>query len=278
VKIFIGYFLGHYISSQGNKEFKIYSDDRDYDSLIEYLKNKNINAERIASIKQMKNKNNFVHKPLDYILMFLNRLTAIQKISFAVIAFAFISGIIAVLPAPVMAPVFDTPIRDGVARARIVSRLNQEGIKTSVAADGLVQVADENTARRARAILIREDLIPTGADPWAIFDRERWTIADFERNVNARREQTRMLTDLIKAIDDIDDVNIVIAYPERELFSSDQNPITVSAVITPKPGSDIIANRKKIEGIQKIFKFTIEGLKDENIVIVDQSGLVLNDF
>jgi flagellar biosynthesis/type III secretory pathway M-ring protein FliF/YscJ len=278
MKIFIGYFLGHYISSQGNKQFRVYSDDRDYDSLIEYLKSKNINAERMASAKQIKNKNSFVHKLLDHILMFSNKWTTIQKISFAVIAFAFVSGIIALLPAPAMAPVIGTPIRDEAVRARIVSRINQEGIKTSVAADGLVQVADENTARRARAILIQEDLIPTGTDPWEIFDRERWTITDFERNVNARREQTRMLTDLIKAIDDIDDVNIVIVYPERKLFASDQNPVTVSVVITPKPGSDITKNLKKIEGIQKIFKFTIEDLKDENIIIFDQSGMILNDF
>jgi flagellar M-ring protein FliF len=49
-------------------------------------------------------------------------------------------------------------------------------------------------------------------------------------------------------------------------------------IITPKPGSDIIENRKKIEGIQKILKFAIEGLRDDNIVITDQTGLVLNDF
>jgi flagellar M-ring protein FliF len=67
-------------------------------------------------------------------------------------------------------------------------------------------------------------------------------------------------------------------WPERELFRSDQNPVTASVVIIPKPGSDITANRKKIEGIQKLLQFAVEGLKDDNIVITDQSGLQLNDF
>jgi flagellar M-ring protein FliF len=49
-------------------------------------------------------------------------------------------------------------------------------------------------------------------------------------------------------------------------------------IITPKPGSDITQNRKKIEGIQKILKFAVEGLADDNITITDQSGLILNDF
>jgi flagellar M-ring protein FliF len=87
-----------------------------------------------------------------------------------------------------------------------------------------------------------------------------------------------MITDHLKSIDDIDDANVVFTFPERELFRSDQNPVTASVMITPKPGSDITQNRKKIEGIQKLLKYAIEGLLDANIVITDQTGLQLNDF
>jgi len=142
----------------------------------------------------------------------------------------------------------------------------------------VVQVADEATARRMRAILTREDLIPAGTDPWQIFDRERWTITDFERNVNFQRAQRQMIIDHIRAIDDVDNVEVNIVWPERELFRSDQNPVSASVSITPKPGSDITTNRKKIEGIQKLLKFAIEGLQDDNIVITDNYALVLNDF
>jgi flagellar M-ring protein FliF len=87
-----------------------------------------------------------------------------------------------------------------------------------------------------------------------------------------------MVTDHVKSLDDVDDANVTIVMPERELFASDQNPVTASVIITPKPGSDITVNRKKVEGIQKILKFAVEGLKDDNIAIADQNGLVLNDF
>ncbi|MDR2433622.1 MAG: flagellar M-ring protein FliF [Treponema sp.] len=205
----------------------------------------------------------------------------VQRIIFIAIVAAAVGGVIAlfrVSSTPTLVPVIDAPIRDEAALDRIVLRLNQEEVKVTVGANNLVQVADEATARRMRAILIREDLVPSGIDPWAIFDRERWTITDYERNVNFRRAQTRMITDHIKAIDDVDDANVTIVWPERELFRSDQNPVTASVIITPKPGSDIIGNRKKIEGIQKTLKFAVEGLIDDNIVITDQSGIVLNDF
>ncbi|MDR2808900.1 MAG: flagellar M-ring protein FliF [Spirochaetaceae bacterium] len=205
----------------------------------------------------------------------------VQKLILLGIGIAAIVGIIvlfSVSSSPTMAPVIDTPIRDENLRDRIVTRINLENVKTTVSPAGIVMVENADTARRMRSILIREDLIPAGTDPWEIFDRERWTITDFERNVNLRRAITQMVTDHIRALDDIDNVSVTIVSPERQVFSSDQNPVTASVIITPKPGSDITENRKKIEGIQKILKFAIEGLKDENIVIADYTGLVLNDF
>ena len=204
-----------------------------------------------------------------------------QKLILGGIVAAALAGVVvlfAVSSAPTMVPVIDAPIRDEIARDRIVTRLNAEGVKTTVSATGVIMVADENTAKRMRSILIREDLIPSGTDPWAIFDQERWTITDFERNVNLQRAITQMVVEHIKALDDVDDVNVTIVQPGKELFQADQNPVTASVILIPRPGSDIAENRKKIEGIQKILKFAVEGLSDENIVITDQNGLILNDF
>jgi flagellar M-ring protein FliF len=89
---------------------------------------------------------------------------------------------------------------------------------------------------------------------------------------------TQQITDLIKAYDDVDNANVVLVFPTHELFTENQNPVSASVIITPKPGSDITQTRKKIEGIQKILKFAVEGLKDENIVITDQNSNILNDF
>jgi flagellar M-ring protein FliF len=225
--------------------------------------------------------NEWLRKAIARVADLWGKWSMVQRIILIGIALAAVGGIIALFSvsgSPTMIPVIDAPIQDEAARDRIVLRINQEGIRTQISAAGIVQVPDETSARRMRAILIREDLIPAGTDPWAIFDRERWTITDFERNVNLQRAIRQMITDHIKAIDDVDDANVTIVAPQRELFRSDQNPVTASVIITPKPGSDITENRKKVEGIQKILKFAIEGLTDENIVITDQSGLVLNDF
>ena len=79
-------------------------------------------------------------------------------------------------------------------------------------------------------------------------------------------------------MDDIDDANVVVRIPEKALFESEQLPATATVVITPAPGSDISTNRKKIEGIQKMLRLAVPGLKNEDITISDASGIPLNDF
>ena len=204
-----------------------------------------------------------------------------QRVIISVVAIIIVGAVITLMKVSstqVFVSVIDSPIRDEAVLDRIMLRINQEDIKVSVTANGIVQVEDEATARRMRAILIREDLIPSGTDPWAIFDRERWTITDFERNVNFRRAQERMITDHIRAIEGIDDANVRVVWPERELFLSDRKPVSASVILTPRPGSDITTNRKKVEGIQKLLQYAVEGLQPEYIVITDINGLQLNDF
>jgi len=226
----------------------------------------------------------FFKKILGHIKALWGKWSMLQRmilVGIVVLAVAGIAALFGVSSKPSLVPVFNTNITDQNVLDRIVRRIDEEGIKSSVSSTGLVQVADESTARRVRSILIREDLVPKGTDPWDIFDKERWTTNDFRDDMSFRRAQTQLVTNHIKALDDVDNANVTIVFPEKELFAADQNPVTASVIITPKPGSDITTfpqNRKKIEGIQKLLKFAVEGLKDENIVITDLNGNVLNDF
>lgn len=179
---------------------------------------------------------------------------------------------------PSLVPVLDVPITDVQTRDRIQLRLNEENVRSDFSDDGKLYVNDEETARRMRSILIREDLIPTGTNPWDFFNVDKWSITDFERNVNLRRAIIKEVTQHIKALDDVDDASLSIVMPENKLFKADQKPVTASVILFQKPGSDLSTNRKKIEGIQKLVKFAVEGLTDDNITITDSKGNVLNDF
>ena len=225
--------------------------------------------------------NPWIAQILERITTVWKKWTVTQKLIFAGVIVGVLGGVVLLAnfsSAPSMVPLLYRSIPDEQEMTRITQRLDQEGVRYQLTADQRILVGDEKTAKRLRAILARENLIPQGTDPWQIFDVERWTITDFERNVNLRRAITRSLEQHITALDDVDGASVTIVMPEDKLFAEDRNPVTASIIITPKPGSDITQNRKKIEGILRLVQYAVEGLKSENITITDQNGFVLNDF
>jgi flagellar M-ring protein FliF len=225
--------------------------------------------------------NNFFKKLLEQAKALWAKWTLVQKLTLIGIVVAVIAAIVILLTvsaSPTMVKLLGTPIKNDTELRLITNRLDTEGIAYTVGENNQIYVKDQKTALRAKGILIREDLIPKGTDPWAIFDVQRWTTTDFERKINVRRAIIGQVTQQIEALDDVDKAQVTVVMPETELFEKDQKPVTASVIIFPKPGSDLATNRKKVEGIQKILKFAVEGLTDENIVITDQNGIVLNDF
>ena len=225
--------------------------------------------------------NEWFKKTVTQIKTLWSKWTLIQKGILAAVVVAAVVIIVLLTSwsaKPSLVPLIDTPVTDATVRERIILRLNEENVKATVSQSGVISVKDEQTARRMRAILLREDLIPQNTDPWALFDVERWTRTDFERNIDVRRAVIEEVRKHIKALDDVDDASVVVNLPEDKLFKADQNPVTASVILYPKPGSDISTNRKKIEGIQKVLKYAVEGLTDDNITIADNSGNILNDF
>ena len=207
--------------------------------------------------------------------------STVQKIILFAVVGVTITGIVLLLSfssSPDMVPLISSPITDSAQLNRISIALDKEGVEHKITEDGKIYVQDRNTARRMVAVLMREDLIPKETSPWDVFKMDRWSLTDFERNVNLREAITKNLEQHIEALDDVDSAKVTLVLPEDKLFQEDQNPVSASIILTPKPGSDITSNRKKIEGIVKLVKFAVEGLSDDNLVISDQSGVVLNDF
>jgi flagellar M-ring protein FliF len=209
------------------------------------------------------------------------KINVTQKILiFSVIGVVIIAVILLFVfsAAPARPALFQTAIKDDAQLARITQRLDEDNYQYTVE-NGLIYMKDEKSAMRARDLLVREDLLPSQIDPWAVFDMDRWTLTDFERNVNLQRAIEEKLRQHILALEDVDAVSLELSVPPAATFKEDEKPITASVLITPKPGSDIDTNVKKIQGIEKLIMFSISGLKKENITINDQlTGLQINDY
>ena len=208
-------------------------------------------------------------------LSFIQKITAVAVVVVVIAAFILLA---VYNSSPGMINVLNSPVKDENTLHRISLRMDEEGIPHQISPEGLIYVKDEKTAQRVVSILAREDLIPVNASPWDVFKMDRWTVTDFERNVNLRRAITSNLQLHLESLEDVDSAKITLVMPQNELFAEDQKKVSASIIITPRPGSDIRENRKKIEGIVRLVKFAVEGLEDDYITITDHQGNVLNDF
>ena len=225
--------------------------------------------------------NEWFKKIFERIKTLWGKWSLVQKIIFFSVIGVVLAGLILLAgfsTTPNMVPLLSSPISDPELLSKISYRLDEEKVEHRITEDNRILVRDKLTSQRMVALLAREDLIPSGTSPWDVFKMDRWTVTDFEREVNLRQAIAQNLKQHIEALDDVDKAQVTIVMPQTELFVEDQDPVTASVIITPRPGSDIVTSRSKIEGIVKLVMFAIQGLGEDNIVITDQRGNVLNDF
>lgn len=205
----------------------------------------------------------------------------IQKVILIGIIIAVIVAIIVTAnmsSRPSAVRLFNAPISDQTNLTRILDRISQENITANATQDGYITVEDERTSRYMREILISEGLVPSSIDPWAGFYDRSWSTTDADQNVKLKNTIQKQLKQHIESIADIQMADVNIVLPERQLFSADQEPVSASVILKVNPTSNLLSDRKRILGIQRLILSAVEGLTEENLIITDSQGNQINDF
>ncbi|MCQ2578650.1 MAG: flagellar M-ring protein FliF [Treponema sp.] len=205
----------------------------------------------------------------------------VQKVIVLVIIAAVIVAIVLAARTsskPSTVRLFDAPVTSEESRNKILDRINLENINATFTDEGYIEVEDEATKRRVRNILISENLVPSNIDVWANYYDRSWSTTDADQNVKLKNTIQKQLKQHIEAIDGVTTADVNLVIPETSLFSSTQNPVTASIILKTNTNSDILTNRTKILGIQRLVLTAVEGLTADNIIITDSFGEQINDF
>jgi flagellar M-ring protein FliF len=162
--------------------------------------------------------------------------------------------------------------------ARVTKKLSELNIPFETKDNKFILVENDETKQQAKMKLAWEGIIPNNIKGFELFDTQSFTTTDFERNVNLHRAIVGEIERHLKMIDDIEDVKIILPFQKETLFQDNQTEKTASVIITPSPYSDIRENKKKIKAIVELVAKGVDGLKPENIVVVDNQGNVLSDL
>ncbi len=68
-------------------------------------------------------------------------------------------------------------------------------------------------------------------------------------------------------------VRVHVVTPEKTLLTAEQSPTTASVMLQLNPGKTL--DQTQVQAITHLVASSIEGLKPENVVVVDSSGRML---
>lgn len=225
--------------------------------------------------------NEWLKKMTGKIQDFWKNSSVVKKVILIGVVAAVIAAVIIaarVSSAPTTVRIFNAPVTNETSRSQILDRISQENVEAYVSDDGYISVADRDTARKMRSILISEGLVPSNIDPFAGYYDRSWSTTDAEQNVRLKNAITQSLKQHLEAISDISAAFVTIVLPENALFSADQKPVSASVILKTTPNSNITVDRKRVLGIQRLILSAVEGLTAENLTISDADGNILNDF
>ncbi len=189
------------------------------------------------------------------------KLSVLQKIIGIAVILVVLTGVVLLSvysSSPGLVRVLTNPVTDENLLNKISLRIDEEGISHQITPEGIIYVDDERTAQRIVSLLAREDLIPSEASPWDIFKMDRWTVTDFERNVNLRRAVTESLKNHLEALDDIDSAQVSLVLPEDELFQEDQNKFPLQLYLLQNPVQIYVKTVRKLKVLLSLLNLQLK--------------------
>ncbi len=126
----------------------------------------------------------------------------------------------------------------------------------------------------ARLMLAGQNALPGGAGMgYELFDKANYGMTEFMQNVNYKRAIQGELSRTINQMPEIKGSRVHIAIPEQTLYSAREKEVTASVFIKTKPGK--MLSKEQVTGVVQLVAGSVEGLKPENVTVVDSSGKVL---
>ncbi len=117
--------------------------------------------------------------------------------------------------------------------------------------------------------------LPRGNKGFEIFDDSKLGVTEFQNKVNYLQALQGELTRTIEQIAAVEKARVHIVLPEDSLYKKNEKPATASIMLHLRPNMEL--SKKEIKGIVNLAANSVQGLKPENITIVNDTGKILND-
>lgn len=164
-------------------------------------------------------------------------------------------------------------LRDEDAAA-IVAKLKESKVPYELSERGTIRVP-AGQVQEVRLLMTAQGLLRQGGAGFELFSQPHIGMTEFAEKINYQRALEGELSRTIGRLDAVETARVHLVLPQPSLFTSQQKETTASVVLELKPGRRLDAGQ--IQGISQLVASAVEGLKPQQVTIMDTAGAVMND-
>jgi len=158
--------------------------------------------------------------------------------------------------------------------AKVAEKISEKGIAYELRNGGTSIYAPKEKVYQLRLDMAKEGLPVGEQGGYKIFDNEKIGVSPFVQNVNLKRALQEELAKSIQMIDGVVHARVHIVSSEQTLFTSEAGKTTASVVLRLKPGYRL--SSLNIAAITHLVSGSVEGLRSENVTVIDSQGRLLS--
>jgi flagellar M-ring protein FliF len=155
----------------------------------------------------------------------------------------------------------------------VLAKLDAQKIPHRLSADGSTIFIPQENVPEERVSLAGDGTVKGGGTGYELFDRTNLGMTDTQEKIEKVRATEGELQRTLAGLTPVQSARVHIASPDVSLYSTTQEPTTASVAIQTKPG--LTLSPQEVRGITQLVSGAVEGLKPENVTIVNQDGTVL---
>ncbi|MEI7846492.1 MAG: flagellar basal-body MS-ring/collar protein FliF [Chloroflexota bacterium] len=158
--------------------------------------------------------------------------------------------------------------------SQIVLKLDDNAIAYQIKSSGTILVPKDKVYT-TRLLMAREGLPADSTVGYELFSGNTLGMTEFAQKINYQRALEGELERTISSLSAVKAVRVHVVTPAKTLLSTDQLTTTASVTIQIAPGE--VMDGTQVRAITHLIASSVEGLKPENVVVVDGDGNMLAD-
>jgi flagellar M-ring protein FliF len=158
--------------------------------------------------------------------------------------------------------------------SKIVEKINEQRIAYDLRNGGTSIYVPREKVYQLRLDMAKEGLPADKQSGYKLFDKEKIGVSPFVQGVNLKRALQDELAKSIQMIDGVAHARVHIVSSEQTLFTSDAGKTTASVMLRLKPGYSL--SGLNAAAITHLVSGSVEGLKPEDVTVIDSQGRLLS--